>query len=164
MVGFLHAGRVGSAQKAGGGGDDISLTVEDDLPLRHAQVFGVVQQGDVAGGRGFVFGQKSAHQLVQGGAVVEFAALRGGFDLANHGQQALGVAVQQVKQNGFFGAVVVVKPRFGRATGRRNIVHAGGGVTGGGKTGGGMGQNVFTPLLKAVGSGSGHGAIMKEPV
>ena len=59
----------------------VALPVADQLTLRFAQELGVVQQGCVAGGGGFVFLQEAAHQLVQGRAVVQVAPLRRGLGL-----------------------------------------------------------------------------------
>ena len=115
----------------------------------------------MACGRGLVLRQKAAHQLVQRRAVVQAAALRRGFHLADQAQQALGVALQQVKQDGLLGTVVVVQARLGRAAGRGNVVHAGGGIAFVGKAGGGAVQDFFAPELKSCRFGASHGRIIR---
>src|SRR4029450_2249850 len=87
--------------------------------------------------------QEAAHQLVQGRPVVEVAALRGRLDLADDGEQTLGVAIQQVKQDPFLALVVVIEPRLGRAAGRGDVVHAGRRVAAVGEALGGYVQDLI---------------------
>ena len=97
----------------------------------------------MARGRGFILQQKRAHQLVQRGAVIQVAALCRCLDLANQREQALGVAIQQIKQNRLFGPVIVIKARLGCAAGGGDVIHAGGRITFVGKARGGGVQNVI---------------------
>ena len=107
-------------------------------------------------GRAFVLLQKRTNELMQSGTIVQISPLRCGVGQRNQGQQALCVAVHEVKQDGLFAVVVMVEPGFGRATRRGNFIHAGGRVTAIGKT---LRRNVQNGIALDVVSGgfrSGH--------
>ena len=132
------------------------MPVQNQLTLHLSQKLGVPQQRAVARRRGFVLIEEVANQFMQRSAVVQIFALGAGIGLANDGEQVLGVAVQQVKQDGFLAAVVVIKPGLGRATRRSDVVHAGSHIAALRKTLGSHIQYRFALELVGGGFGAGH--------
>jgi len=128
LVARVHARGVGPAQETPHGSDHVALAVENDLALLDRQELRAAEQRRMPRGGGFILTQKSAHQLVQRGAVIQRLALGPGLRLADDEQQLLRVPIQEIEKDGFLAAVVMIEPRLGGATGRSDIVHAGGRV------------------------------------
>ena len=160
LIGRLDAVGVGALEEARESGDHVALAVQDELALRFPQELGVGDQGDVAGGRVLVLGEKTPDQLVEGLPLVQAVALCPGLGLADQGQQALGVAVQEIEQDRFLALVLVIETRLAGATGRSDVVHAGGRKALARKT---LGRDIdyrFAFEIVVGGTGAGHGLIL----
>ncbi len=107
------------------GGHHIALPVQHDLPLLVVEELHVVEQRDVPRLRRFVLIEESANQLMERVALGETAALAERLDLGDDEHQPLGVALEQIEQNGVLARVVMIEAGLRRAARGGQLGHRG---------------------------------------